>query len=530
MTVEDRLRDALRAEAETVRPEDDRWTTIESRAVVARRRRLVRWSGLSVVGVAAVVALVLGLVQVLDTDEIGQKVRVGDEPPSPSTVPTTVTTAAPTPTPTADFDAVWDRSFADPVEAARVFARDYLKMPAPSVGAFAEGEPRAGEVAVRPKPGRGPTTTVSLRQLDPASSNWFVTSASSPNLRLSSPQPGAAITSPVTLKGESTAFEGTVNVQVRQQEIVIGRAFYTGGGNGDFAPFAAAVAFEAATNVKRGAVELLTYSAEDGSVQEATVSRVTFGVPADPDPPSAPQPQGLPDHVVARSDSRIEYVKSGVSTFTDMARGELKVRRVAMGRAGDIWVERADANGCRREIAEATDPNNPAAGGSPEFTAGHVFAYTRSTSTGDTCKHDEIALGEKAWSYRDAKALSLSITEIAPSPDGRYIAYILQAEDGRVVKLFDTKEHSSLEKATDVLPPKDQPNAVPVGVGFNRGNLVVDYLNVGMTVARVKIVAQRFAFRWGYVLWVNQGGVGSWRIGSGAGGNPDPGDAVDVDF
>ena len=79
MTVEDRLRDALRAEAESVRPEDDRWTTIESRAAVARRRRLVRWSGLSVVAVAAVVALVLGLVQVLDSDEIGQqKVRVGD--------------------------------------------------------------------------------------------------------------------------------------------------------------------------------------------------------------------------------------------------------------------------------------------------------------------------------------------------------------------------------------------------------------------------------------------------------------------
>ena len=187
-----------------------------------------------------------------------------------------------------------------------------------------------------------------------------MTSAASPNLRLSSPQPGAVITSPITLKGESTAFEGTVNVQIRQQETVIGRAFYTGGGNGEFAPFAAAVAFDAATNVKRGAVELLTYSAEDGSVQEATVSRVRFGAPSDPDPPPSPQPQALPDHVVAHSDSRVEYVKGGASTFTDMARGELKVRRVAMGRAGDIWW-RADANGCRRR-SQKRPTNNPAAG------------------------------------------------------------------------------------------------------------------------------------------------------------------------
>ena len=150
----------------------------------------------------------------------------------------------------------------------------------------------------------------------------------------------------------------------------------------------------------------------------------------------------------------------------------------------------------------------------------HVFAYTRSTSAGDTCEHDEIALGEKAWNYRDAKALSLSITEIAPSPDGRYIAYILQAEDGRVVKLFDTKEHSSLEKATDVLPPGNQPNAVPIGVGFLGGNVVVDYANVGITVGARKIVGNG-SHSMGYVLWVNQV---AWLVAnrSGAGGNRIP--------
>src|SRR5205823_14393427 len=99
----------------------------------------------------------------------------------------------------------------------------------------------------------------------------------SDNLRLSSPAAYTSVQSPLDLSGESTAFEGQVEAQVRQDGQVagqwIGRTSYVGGGNGTFAPFHVSMVYDPPAE-RAGAVILETISPRDGSVAEATVVRV----------------------------------------------------------------------------------------------------------------------------------------------------------------------------------------------------------------------------------------------------------------
>jgi hypothetical protein len=176
-------------------------------------------------------------------------------------------------------DTTMTQRFSSPAEVARSFATRYLDMPSPEVGAYRAGEPRAGEVPVRAKPGRGPTTVVVVRQLA-GGADWFVTAASSENLQLDTPDPFDVIRSPVSISGRSRAFEAHVNVGVREDGQLgpdfLGKGFYTGGSSGpDLGPFTHSQDFRAPTK-RLGSVVLLVYSAEDGSVAEATVVRVRF--------------------------------------------------------------------------------------------------------------------------------------------------------------------------------------------------------------------------------------------------------------
>ncbi|MSX33164.1 MAG: hypothetical protein F2782_06660, partial [Actinobacteria bacterium] len=104
---------------------------------------------------------------------------------------------------------VGDVRYSSPVEAATAFANEYVGFTSPIVGQFVAGDSRSGEVPVQAT-NPGVVTTVLVRQLDSAG-HWWVPGSSSPNLVLTSPSAGAAITSAVTLKGQSTAFEATFN-------------------------------------------------------------------------------------------------------------------------------------------------------------------------------------------------------------------------------------------------------------------------------------------------------------------------------
>ncbi len=146
-----------------------------------------------------------------------------------------------------------DQTFRDPVRTARAFATQYLGFTTPQLAdqGFQAGEPGAGEVPIGvPVGGRFfLATTVVLRQLGAQGPTgpWTVTSAAHPNIQVDSPDPLQRITSPVTVSGQASAFEGTVTVEVREDGMVagqfLGRSFVTETGGDELGPFSGQITF-----------------------------------------------------------------------------------------------------------------------------------------------------------------------------------------------------------------------------------------------------------------------------------------------
>lgn len=205
----------------------------------------------------------------------------GSDDDKATTTTTEVTTVTTAPTATEQPDtAVWPFAsgttrFADPVAAASSFAVDYLGFLDPVIGEFQGGDSRSGEVAVRPT-SDGPVTTVFVRMVT-SDDSWWVLGAATANLQLESPDALAAISSPVTLSGQSTAFEATVNVEIRQDDTTdpLAEDFVMGGSMGEMGPFSKAINFDT-PRASAGAIILKTLSAEDGTIWEAGVLRVSF--------------------------------------------------------------------------------------------------------------------------------------------------------------------------------------------------------------------------------------------------------------
>lgn len=236
-------------------------------------RRGARW-WLVLAALVAAAAAVLLVVAISPGDDDHE-----DEPqasPTTTTLPGTTLTTTTTTVPVAG-SALWpapgtSTSFGSPADAARSFAVDFLHFRDPVVGTFLAGDSRSGEVPVRPA-ARGPVTTVLVRQLD-ADGTWSVLGATTPNIRLDSPDAGEEIASPVRVRGRALAFEGTVRVEVRTDGVTdaVGSGFVTGGGD-ELRPFEGMIRFDAGT-ARRGALVLFTQSARNGEVWEAMALRV----------------------------------------------------------------------------------------------------------------------------------------------------------------------------------------------------------------------------------------------------------------
>lgn len=201
----------------------------------------------------------------------------------PATRSTTTTTSSATTTtsPQAALStAVWPTTasgdhYNAPNALARAFARDYLHFVNPIVGQFQQGDAHSGEVPIQAAAegtSRGPVTTVIVRQID---ASWWVLGAATPNITLTQPATLATITSPVRLRGTSTAFEATVNVSIRQDDAAkaLVESTLMGGSNGQMGPFDASFTFAPPTS-SYGAIVLSTISSASGHVAEATVIRV----------------------------------------------------------------------------------------------------------------------------------------------------------------------------------------------------------------------------------------------------------------
>jgi hypothetical protein len=215
------------------------------------------------------------------------------EPPttgSPATEPASTepattepaTSGAPTTDPAdATRTAIWpwvDTStrFADPVEAATSFATDYLGFTDPVVGEFQAGDSRSGEVEVAAGT-VGPTTVVFVRQLTDDDS-WWVLGAASENITVEQPEQGAVVASPLTISGTASAFEGTVDVELRADGNgePIYEGFVTGSGSPEPGPYEATIEFTS-PGAGGGALVLISRSPEDGRVVEASALRIFFG-------------------------------------------------------------------------------------------------------------------------------------------------------------------------------------------------------------------------------------------------------------
>lgn len=199
---------------------------------------------------------------------------------TPTTSSTTTTAVVTTTIPAQPDGAIWPLAststrFATPLLAAQTFALDYLGFTDPVVEPFQAGDTRSGEVPVRSGLS-GAKTTVLVRQVA-SDDTWWVIGAIAPDIVISRPSALETISNPVHLKGTSTAFEGVVNVEVRQDAnlVPLVRTTVMGGSMGVMGPFSATVPYKTPTSAA-GAIVMYTRSAKDGSIVEASVLRVAF--------------------------------------------------------------------------------------------------------------------------------------------------------------------------------------------------------------------------------------------------------------
>ena len=251
-------------------------TPLQVPGTVPRRRRRFR---LDIGAAVAALAVIFAVAVIVDDDDetTSTTTTTSTETSLPASTETTAPTTAST-TPPADVQtAVFPtdgNGYAEPVAATTAFALD-LGFRDPVVGSFQQGDSRSGEVEVRPT-ADGPVTTVIVRQLGTAG-QWFVLGSATASIQLDSPRALDAISSPVRLQGQSTAFEATVDVEIGQDATpqVVGEGFVMGGANGEMGPFDGTVSFSGVTS-DHGSIRLRTISMEDGSTREASVIRVGF--------------------------------------------------------------------------------------------------------------------------------------------------------------------------------------------------------------------------------------------------------------
>jgi hypothetical protein len=204
---------------------------------------------------------------------------------SPTTIPPTTAGATTVPVPPIEqlAHAIYPTSamnvrFDDPVEAVRAFASGFVGFSNPVVGEFMAGDNRSGEVEVMAG-GIGPVTTVFVRQLGPDDS-WFVIGAATENIVVDQPEALAVIDSPLTVSGEARAFEGTVAVEIRGDDLseALFTGFVTGSGDDQLGPFESVFEFEHPTT-GGGSILFITNSPKDGTVMEVGALRVFFAEP-----------------------------------------------------------------------------------------------------------------------------------------------------------------------------------------------------------------------------------------------------------
>ncbi len=182
-----------------------------------------------------------------------------------------------------------ESKYGDPAATATAFAQEYVGMTAPvAIGNASSnkgtqevkigvGEDEAGAKVSDPKP----TMSVFLKGLGGGGGAPFgVVGSRSAEIVLSSPEDYSTITSPVRVAGAASALEGNVEVEIREDGQLSGKALgvgnVAGAGEGKLGSFDNGIYFKEPTKTA-GALLLLETSATAGpGITRATVVRVVF--------------------------------------------------------------------------------------------------------------------------------------------------------------------------------------------------------------------------------------------------------------
>lgn len=269
--IESRLADAMAARAQEVEPQDadDALSRISERVNMNRRR------GLTVLGIAAALMIVVGAVALLQRDDKGQKVNVASDSGTTTTANTTPASVIPSePIPIWPF-ASMNRTFATPEEAAKSFAIDYLGMTKAQVG-----KTTGGDVEIFPNDRASLRTVVHLEEQPPR--GWVVLSAAADMIVVDTPAVHDPLRSPLAVSGRSLAFEAQINLQLRPYGSItpVFESFTMGGGT-EVLPFSTTIA-PPSTDQPLVLVIFEGDASGEGTMSQATVLALAAAGPPEP--------------------------------------------------------------------------------------------------------------------------------------------------------------------------------------------------------------------------------------------------------
>lgn len=213
--------------------------------------------------------------EIVDLDEIPTVVI-----PTPAPTPTAI--PDPTPIPFPEL-LVWPRFELEawprtPDEAAAGFARQVARgeraaVPRPAVQSEETATAELPRLAEDGSPfGLASTIQMQQLQLDDGSLAWVVISAQSDDIVVEFPAVGELLVGGTLVRGEGKGFEGTIVLQIEDQDGVLGLALAQGGALGENLPFEISLPFDQRPASGDWAVLTgYTTSAVDGSISSLTM-------------------------------------------------------------------------------------------------------------------------------------------------------------------------------------------------------------------------------------------------------------------
>jgi hypothetical protein len=299
--MEQRLRDALTASAETVQPGGDGLMRIQQRIGERRGRQAWLRPVLAVASVVVVAAVAVGGVMIARHSNDAKVTPANSDSPEPGPVGSGFPAQGFFPFTTAEEEADWEQQYpdghspwiADPVGVATSWVPNYLKAKDVDQVTDKQVGPTSAEVTLGRDVSEGglqPVVTVHLVKFGKA---WIVTGASDPRdlLTISSPAPGATVDTPFTVTGPGFGVDEVAKVELRDAKTpdLIAEAPTDGFGSGtpQWSTTLGSVHFHQTTPQPQVAVLVVkTLSAADGGVAQLTAQKVVFN-PGGPVPTAA---------------------------------------------------------------------------------------------------------------------------------------------------------------------------------------------------------------------------------------------------